>query len=101
MRAAAVDGDLRQVNVARQQFALGFGDLAVEHEVLGRDAQQLSEAAMKMEGAEMHRSRDLTERRPAREMLFHESHRRDQPRELDVRLKIAGTNHAPLAAVRL
>jgi hypothetical protein len=51
VREPAIARDLHQVLLARQQLGLGLFDLAVEQEMLGRDAEQLGEPPVEVERA--------------------------------------------------
>src|SRR5687768_1147572 len=84
VREAALLGDRRQFLLAAEQLGLGQVNLAVEQELLWRQAQQFAEAAVEVEGAEVDRLGDVHERGAAVELLLHELQRRDEARQLGV-----------------
>src|SRR6185437_17074818 len=76
-------------------------DLAIQQELLGRQAQKLGKATMEMEWAQMHHLGDFHQRWAAAEMLLHELHRGNQASQLLIRMEILRLNRAPGLHVRL
>ena len=101
MSEAAHLGDFGQFFLAGKELNFCFVDLALEQEMLWRDAQEFRKAAMKMERAEMRFLGDLTQTRAAMELILHEPHGRNQSNQLMIRLEIGAANRAPIARIRL
>src|SRR5438094_308915 len=103
LAAPTIWGEAQAIDCKRFEFSsvARLFDLAVEQEMLGRDAQQLGKAAMEVERAKMDLLGDLAERWAAMEFVLHEAQRGNEPRDFAVGLKVVGPQRAPLIGIWL
>ena len=92
----AIGGNLREFFVTGQQFHFCGIDLAFQQIMLGRQAEQLGKAPVKMERAEMHLLGDFTERWAAVELRLHEFEGRDEAGEFAVGLQVRRVEQPPI-----